>query len=99
MDRLAVFTLRRAPDRFVLVLSDPGVAAAGTVIAAPLFNPAAFPVAEVINPLIPVGEQTLVLAAEQMSAISIRELGRQVTTCETHEYAVANAINRLFFGI
>jgi hypothetical protein len=99
MDRLAVFTLRRAPDKHVLVLSDPGVAPAGTVIAAPLFDPATFPVAEVINPMIPVGEQTLVLAAEQMSAISIRELGRQVTTCEAHEYAVANAINRLFFGI
>jgi hypothetical protein len=99
MDRLAIFTLKRAPDKYVLVLSDPGVAPAGTVIAAPLFDPATFPVAEVINPLISVGEQTLVLAAEQMSAISIRELGRQVTTREAHEYAVVNAINRLFFGI
>lgn len=99
MDRLAIFTLKRAPDLFVLVLSDPATAPAGTVIAAPLLDPASFSVAEVINPLIPVGDQTRVLAAEQMAAISIRELGEQAGTCEVHEYAVANAINRLFFGI
>ncbi len=99
MDRPAVSTLKQAPDRYVLVLGHPGVAPVETVIAAPLFDPAAFPVAEVINPMIPVGARTLVPDTEQMSAVSIRELGLQVTTCETHEYAVANAINRLSFGI
>lgn len=99
MGRLAIFSLKRTSGQLVLVLSDPAFAAAGTVMAAPLFDPETFPVAAGVNPLIPVNDQVLVLAAEQMSAISVRELGAQVATCEAQEYAVANAINRLFFGI
>lgn len=99
MDRLAVFRLKRAPDQLVLVLSEPQLSLAGTVVAAPLKDSATFPVAGVLNPLIDIGSVRFVLATEQMAAIPVKELGEQQTTCIEHEYAVANAINRLFFGI
>ena|SRR3990167_443790 len=99
MDRLAVFVLRGAPERQVLVLSDPPIADSGTVIAAPLFHVDTFPIATVINPVVEIAGQSLALATEQMAAISVKSLGKQVATCTEHEYAIANAINRLFFGI
>ena len=83
----------------MLVLSYPGMDLAGTVVAAPLKDAATFPVAAGLNPLISVGETQLVLATEQMAAIELKELGPQVAVCIEHECPVANAINRLFFGI
>lgn len=99
MDRLAVFRLKRGADQLVLVLSDPEIALAGTVVVAPLKEAATFPVAGVLNPVVEIGGVRLALGTEQLAAIPVRELGEQVTTCLEHEYAVANAINRLFFGI
>lgn len=99
MDRLAVFSLKRAPDQLVLVLSDPATASAGTVIAAPLKDAATFPQAEGLNPVLDIQGARLALATEQMAAISVKELGRQVQICVEHKYAIGNAINRLFFGI
>jgi hypothetical protein len=99
MDRLAVCSLKRAPDLLVLVLSDPGIEAAGTVVAAPLMDAETFPVASVLNPVFELGGARFALATEQLAAVSLKELGPQVMTCIEHEYAIANAINRLFFGI
>ncbi|MBK8197195.1 MAG: CcdB family protein [Acidobacteria bacterium] len=99
MNRLAVFSLRQAPDQLVLVLSDPQIALAGTVVAAPLKDAATFPVAEGLNPRIAIGDSAMVLATEQLAAIPVKSLGRQLQDCIEHEYAIANAINRLFFGI
>jgi len=99
LDRLAVFRLKNAPDQLVLVLSYPGMDLAGTVVAAPLKDAATFPVAAGLNPQISVGDTEFVLATEQMAAIALEQLGPQVAICIEHEYAVANAINRLFFGI
>jgi hypothetical protein len=99
LDRLAVFSLKNAPDQLVLVLSYPGMDLAGTVVAAPLKDAATFPVAAGLNPPIGIGEAELVLATEQMAAIALGQLGPQVAICIEHESAIANAINRLFFGI
>ena len=99
MDRLVVCSLKRAPGRWVLVLSDPGIAAAGTVVAAPLMDAQTFPVASVLNPVFELHGVRLALATEQMAAIPLGELGPPVATFIEHEYPVANAINRLFFGI
>ncbi|MEX1252387.1 MAG: CcdB family protein [Hyphomonas sp.] len=99
MDSLAVFRLKRAPERLVLVLSGPQIAETGCVVAAPLMDPDTFPQAIGLNPVLRLGLLPLVLATEQMAAIPLKELGPQVGTCIGHEHAVANAINRLFFGI
>ena len=99
MDRLAVFTLKRSPKRWVMILSEPHTALTGTVVAAPLFDARAFPAAPVLNPFIEIGGVRFALATEQMAAIRVKELGEHLTSCLQHEYAVANAINRLFFGI
>lgn len=99
MDRLAVFTLRSAPERFVLVLSDPRIAEAGTIVAAPLLDPDRFPIASGLNPILELDSGRFALATEQMAAISVKDLGQQAGTCVAYEYLIANAINRLFFGI
>lgn len=99
MDRLAVFSLKGSPERLVLVLSDPFIQPTGTVVAAPLLDPGSFPAAAPMNPVLDLGGQKFVLATELLAAIPVKELGKQVTTCIEHEYPVANAINRLFFGI
>lgn len=99
MDRLSVYRLKRAPDQLVLVVSDPHIATAGTVVAAPLMNLETFPVAEVLNPVIDIGGVRLVLATEQLAAIPVKELGPVVASGVEYEYSIANAINRLFFGI
>jgi len=99
VDRLAVFRLKRAPERLVLVLSDPQIAETGSVVAAPLMDPDTFPQATGLNPVLLLGLLPLVLATEQMAAIPLKELGLQAGTCIGQEHAVANAINRLFFGI
>lgn len=99
MNRLAVFRLKRDAGQLLLVLSDPEMALAGTVVAAPLKDVATFPVAGVLNPIVEIGQTRLALATEQLAAIPARELGEQVTVCTEHEYAIASALNRLFFGI
>ncbi|MFN7055602.1 CcdB family protein [Hyphomonas sp.] len=99
MDYLAVFTLRKQPDRLVLILSHPLIAEASSVVAAPLLDTSRFAVAEGLNPVFDFGETRFALATEQMAAIPVKELGQQVTTLTAHEYPIANAINRLFFGI
>lgn len=99
MDRLSVFRLRGAPDQFVLVVSDPHIAAAGTVVAAPLMDAETFPVAPVLNPILEIEGARLALATEQLAAIPVRELGAFVTSLAAFEYPIANALNRLFFGI
>lgn len=99
MDRLAVFRLKRAPGQLVLVLSDPHIAAAGTVVAAPLMELGSFPVAPILNPVIEVGGERLALATEQLAAIQVKELGDLVASGVHFEYPIANALNRLFFGI
>ncbi len=99
MDRLAVFRLRGAAERLVLVLSDPQIADTGAVVVAPLLDPDGFPLAPGLNPVLRIDRMDLALATEQMAAIPVKELGAQIGTCIEHEYPVANAINRLFFGI
>jgi len=99
MDRLAVFSLRRSPGQLVLVLSEPSVEATGTVVAAPLVPAEEFPAEAILNPQMQLGRDRFVLVTEQLAAISVKDLGKQVTTCIDYEYPVANAINRLFFGI
>lgn len=99
MDYLAVFTLKSRPERLVLILSHPLIAEAGSVVVAPLLDTARFAVAAGLNPVFDFGETQLALATEQMAAIPVKELGQQVSTLEAHEYPIANAINRLFFGI
>ncbi|MFN3312136.1 MAG: CcdB family protein [Hyphomonas sp.] len=99
MDYLAVFTLKNRPEQLVLILSHPLVAEAGSIVAAPLLDTERFAVASILNPVFDFGGRQVALATEQMAAIPVRELGLQVTTLESHEYPIANAINRLFFGI
>jgi hypothetical protein len=59
MARLAIFALTRAPERLVLVLSDPVIEVAGTVVAAPLFDADHFPIASVLNPVLEIDGQSL----------------------------------------
>jgi hypothetical protein len=99
MERLSVFRLKRAPDQMVLVVSDPHIATAGTVVAAPLMNLETFPVAPVLNPVLDIGGMRLALATEQLAAIPVKELGALVASGVDYEYPIANAVNRLFFGI
>lgn len=99
MERLSVFQLKYAPDQLVLVVSDPHIAAAGTVVVAPLISVEAFPVAPVLNPILEIGGARLALATEQLAAIAVKQLGPVVASGVDYEYPIANAINRLFFGI
>ncbi len=99
MDYLAVFTLKNRPEQLVLVLSHPLIAEAGSVVAAPLLDTERFAVASTLNPVFDFGGRQVALATEQMAAIPVGEVGLQVTALATHEYPVANAINRLFLGI
>jgi hypothetical protein len=53
----------------------------------------------VLNPVFELHGVRLALATEQMAAIPLGELGPPVANFIEHEYPVANAINRLVFGI
>ncbi len=99
MDRLAVYSLKRSPGQLVLVLSEPSLETIGTVVAAPLVPAGEFPAEAILNPQLQLGRDKFVLITEQLAAISLKDLGKQVTTCVDYEYPIANAINRLFFGI
>lgn len=99
MERLSIFHLKRAPDQLVLIVSDPHIAAAGTVVVAPLIGAEDFPVAPVLNPILEIDGAHLALATEQLAAIPVKELGPCVASGAAHEYSIANALNRLFFGI
>lgn len=99
MEYFAVFELKSRPGQLVVTLSHPLISEAGTVVAAPLFDAERFPIASTLNPIFELGGRSLALATEQLAAIPLKELGQKITTLEVYEYPIANAINRIFFGI
>lgn len=93
-----VHTLKGAKHP-VVVLQYPGLETGASVLVAPLFPALELPELEVITPRVTVGGADYLIAVQLLAAVQKKELGPVEQSLETHEYAVANAMNRLFFGI
>jgi hypothetical protein len=98
MQALPVHTLKGA-RRKVVVLQYPGLDTGASVLVAPLFPADELPELPGITPGVVVEGEAYLIAVQQLAAVQRKDLGPAEQSLAAHEYAVTNAINRLFFGI
>jgi hypothetical protein len=92
MQALTVHSLKGAKQK-VVVLQYPGLDTGASILVAPVFPASELPELEGVTPKVNLdGEDHLV-------ALQRKDLGPLVRTLADYEYPIANAINRLFFGI
>ncbi|MBA3069461.1 MAG: hypothetical protein FP825_13400 [Hyphomonas sp.] len=89
----------KGAKHLVVVLQYPGLETGASVLVAPLFPASELPELEVITPRVTVRGADHLIAVQLLAAVQRKDLGPAEQTLEAHEYAVADAINRLFFGI
>jgi hypothetical protein len=98
MQALTVHTLKGA-KRKVVVLQYPGLDTGASILVAPLFPASELPELEGVTPRVSLDGEDHLVAVQQLAAVQRQDLGPVVRTLADYEYAVANAINRLFLGI
>ncbi len=98
MPALTVHTLKGTKRR-VVVLQHPGLDIGASLLVAPLYPAAGLPELPGITPRVDLDGEDHLIAVQLMAAVQRKDLGLVELTLAQHEYAVANAINRLFFGI
>lgn len=82
----------------VVLLQNPLVDTGDFIFAAPLYAEASARPIEVLTPLISHNEEFYLLGTHLLSAIPKRSLTRCVGSALAHEYDIARALSRLFFG-
>lgn len=98
MPALTVHTLKGTKRR-VVVLQYPGLDTGASILVAPLFPASDLPELQGVTPRVDLDGEDHLIAVQLLAAIQRKDLGPVERTLAPHEYAVANAINRLFFGI
>jgi hypothetical protein len=98
MQALTVHALKGTTRR-VVVLQYPGLDTGASVLVAPLFPASEVPDLQGVTPKSNLDGEDYLIAVQLLAAIQRKDLGPVERTLAQHEYAVANAINRLFFGI
>ncbi len=98
MQAFTVHTLRGAKQR-VVILQYPGLETGASVLVAPLFPASELPELDGVTPRVPIDGADHLIAVQQLAAVQRRDLGPAERTLAEYEYPIANAINRLFFGI
>jgi hypothetical protein len=85
-------------DRLAVVLQYPKLDAGPALLVAPLYPAEARLELEGVTPRVEIAGKAY-LVANLMAAVHQRDLGAKEGSLTAHEYPIANAINRLFFGI
>ena len=98
MQALTVHTLKGAKQK-VVVLQYPGLDMGASILVAPLFPASELPELEGLTPKVNLDGEDHLVAVQQLAAVQRKDLGPVVRTLADYEYPIANAINRLFFGI
>jgi len=98
MQALTVHTLKGA-KRQVVVLQYPGLDTGASILVAPLFPASELPELEGVTPRVNLDGEDHLVAVQQLAAVQRKDLGPVVRALAEYEYPIANAINRLFFGI
>lgn len=98
MQALTVHTLKGAKQK-VVVLQYPGLDTGASILVAPLFSASELPELEGVTPKVNLDGEDHLVAVQQLAAVQRKDLGPVVRTLADYEYPIANAINRLFFGI
>lgn len=98
MKALTVHTIKGARQK-VVVLQYPGLETGASVLVAPLFPASELPELEGVTPRVVIDGADHLIAVQQLAAVQRKDLGPPEQSLAAYEYAVANAINRLFFGI
>ena len=98
MQALTVHTLKGAKQK-VVVLQYPGLDTGASVLVAPLFPANELPELEGVTPRVNLDGEDHLVAVQQLAAVQRKDLGPVVRTLADYEDPIANAINRLFFGI
>ena len=98
MQALTVHTLKGAKQK-VVVLQYPGLDTGASILVAPLFPASELPELEGLTPKVNLDGEDHLVAVQQLAAVQRKDLGPVVRTLADYEYPIANAINRLFFGI
>ena len=98
MQALTVHALKGTRRR-VVVLQYPGLDTGASVLVAPLFPASDLPELQGVTPRVSLDGEDYLIAVQLLAAVQRKDLGPVERTLAQHEYAIANAINRLFFGI
>ncbi|MFN7164989.1 MAG: CcdB family protein [Hyphomonas sp.] len=98
MPALTVHTLKGAKQK-VVVLQYPGLDTGASILVAPLFPASELPELDGVTPRVNMDGEDHLVAVQQLAAVQRKDLGPVVRTLADYEYPIANAINRLFFGI
>lgn len=98
MQALTVHALKGTTRR-VVVLQYSGLDTGASILVAPLFPASDLPELQGVTPRVDLDGEDYLIAVQLLAAIQRKDLGPAERTLAQHEYAVANAINRLFFGI
>lgn len=98
MQALTVHALKGTTRR-VVVLQHPGLDTGASVLVAPLFRASDLPELQGETPRVSLDGEDYLIAVQLLAAIQRKDLGPVERTLAQHEYAIAKAINRLFFGI
>ncbi|MBI1253255.1 MAG: hypothetical protein GC196_02775 [Hyphomonas sp.] len=98
MQALTVHTLKGAKQK-VVVLQYPGLDTGASILVAPLFRASELPELEGVTPKVNLDGEDHLVAVQQLAAVQRKDLGPVVRTLADYEYPIANAINRLCFGI
>ncbi len=98
---MAAYAVHRmtSTNRRVVVLQYPKLDTGPTVMVAPLYPAEDRLVLEDITLRVEIAGEGYLVAVHLMAAIQRRELGPAEASLAAHEYPIANAINRLFFGL
>lgn len=86
-------------DRLVVVLQYPKLDTGPVLIVAPLYPAEDRLELEGITPRVEIAGKAYLVAVHLMAAVHQRDLGAKEGSLTAHEDPIANAINRLFFGI
>ena len=89
----------KGTKRRVVVLQYPELDTGASILVAPLFPASDVPELQGVTPRVDLDGEDHLIAVQLMAAVQRKDLGLVELTLAQHEYAVANAINRLFFGI
>lgn len=85
--------------RLVIVLQYPQLDTEATVLVAPLYPAKKALELKVLTPKVEIGGEEFLIATHLLAAVQKTQLGRQEALLTAYDYPIANALNRLFFGI
>jgi len=98
MSGYSVHRLKASGQR-VVRLQYPRLDTGATVLVAPLYPAEKALELKIVTPRVEVDGSEFLVATHLLAAVQQKDIGPPEATLAAYEYVIANAINRLFFGI